>query len=390
MELTKGKKLLFFVAIMLSNIAVMGDCVIYPITYNIYNAFPESTVLVNYILSGPPLLIVIASLIAPMLLKKMTKKTLLILGCTLFTVGAVFGVAIDSVWWMSFTRTLVGVGQGFVNVSAIALITEVYDERVRAKYIGYFNASMNVVGVLCGFLVGSLAAESWQGAFRLYYAAIPMLVMVILFVPNIKNEKQSEAVAVKNREKMGFEFWELIVTFTILCVCSMVIAYFISVYAVENGIGDESIVARAMSISQVASFVGAMVFGFIYKKLKRWTLVLGYVLAALMFLLMIVAPSTPTIYIVYIMNSISYILPFSYAFVRGPMVVPESKADTAIGIVTAAYGIGGFLTTYFITFLMRIFNTELVTPILVVPAALCVIIAVVDTLCAVKVNKNVL
>ena len=53
LKMSKTKRILFYIAIMLSNVAVMGEQVIQPITYNFYNAFPDSQTAVNMILSIP-------------------------------------------------------------------------------------------------------------------------------------------------------------------------------------------------------------------------------------------------------------------------------------------------------------------------------------------------
>ena len=74
-EMTKGKKILFLVALMMTTFVTMGDNLLYPITSNIYGEFYENIGLTNYVVSGPLLLIFVVSLIAPAFLKKMTKIT---------------------------------------------------------------------------------------------------------------------------------------------------------------------------------------------------------------------------------------------------------------------------------------------------------------------------
>lgn len=392
-ELSKSKRVLFLFAVMLSNIVVMGDTIIYPIVYNLYEAFPTQVSAVNYILSGPPLLLVLASLIAPLILRKISKKTLLVIGGTLFTIGAVFGIAIESAMWMVFTRSLVGIGQGFVNVAAIALIAEVFvEENIYAKYVGFYNASMNVVGMVFAYFAGTFALNQWQDSFMLYYSSIPMLILIILFVPNIKSEEVVEENKVtgkdEKKEPMGFEFWQMIITFFIYNICAMIIGYFMSVYVAENALGDPTLTGTAFTTSQFLSIFLAIAFGTLYSKMKQWTLTLGYFIGILAFVSMYFFPSAVTPYIGLCFNSAGYIFAFSYAYARGAVIVPESRINSAVAIVTATYGIGTFVSTYFVTWIMGLFNTTMITPILIVPIILTITLTVFETVYILTTKKE--
>lgn len=381
--ISKTKRTLFLIAAMLSNIAVMADCALYPISNSLYGAFPDAQGLVNYILSGPPLLIVVFSLVTPLLLKKMSKRSVMILGSVLFTIGGIFGVTIEAPLYMAAMRTLVGIGQGMINVCAVALICEVYvDEQERSKYIGFFNASMNVVGMVFTYAAGQIAANSsWQNNFLLYLSAIPMLVMVVLFVPRLEADpSQDIGPASEKKQGLGIDFWQMILVFFIICMLCMVPAYFMSVYVAENSLGSETVYGTASALGQVASFVSAMCFGAIYNKLKRFTCTIGIGLSVVCFTLWYVTTGVATVYAVSLIQSVAYLFLFSYCYARAPEIVPPEKVDTAIGIVTATYGIGGFLSTYFATFLMDVAHTERFTDVLIVLPIIAAVVLVLDSI----------
>ena len=106
-----AKKALFIVTLFLLNTMIMHDFVIFPITDALYAAFPDSTAGVNFIISGPSIVLVIASFIVPLVLRKIDKKMLLIIGGILYAVTAVGGCLIESVAYMSFCRACSGIGQ---------------------------------------------------------------------------------------------------------------------------------------------------------------------------------------------------------------------------------------------------------------------------------------
>jgi len=396
-QMSKRKRLLFFIAVMLSNVAVMGDMPLYIITANIYGEFPNSTGVVNYVLSGPPLLLILASLAAPFLLKKISKRNLLITGAVLFTIGSVFGVAINSAGWMALTRTLVGIGQGLVNVCAVALICDVYvDKKVRARYIGFYNGSMNAVGILFGYFSGVIAAGStWQNVFKLYYASIPMLIMIILFVPNIGSQEplveesaESGAAKANQPKRFGFIFWEMIICYFVIAMLCMVIAYFLSVYVEENALGDTTLLGTANSVAQIIAFLGCMVFGPIYQKLRRRTLTLALLLAVITFALWFFVRGSAVLYVILCIETLSYGLLMNYGYMAGPLMAPAGKENMAISLATFAYGFASFVSTYFVTFLMSVLKTDSITDLLGVFFVIAIAIFVFDLISSFVTRKQ--
>lgn len=184
-EMSKTKKILAVIAIMATAIAVMADLAINPIIGILYQTYGDQMGYVNYFISGPMIAIVIVSILTGVLLKKLNKKTVMIAGGLIFTVGAVLGVLQDNLMYMCIMRTLVGIGAGIVNVVAVALIADLYDdEKARAKITGYYNAAMSLIGVIFSYCAGILANNnSWQNVFKIYWSAIPMMVLLILFIP---------------------------------------------------------------------------------------------------------------------------------------------------------------------------------------------------------------
>ena len=118
-EMSKTKRTLCLVALMLTNLAVMADLVIIPIISTFYQNYGDHMNLVNFIVSGPALIIVVTSLLAGWMSKHVDKKIVLLIGAVLFTIGAVFGAAIDNPWYVAVMRSLVGIGAGFEQVVAV-------------------------------------------------------------------------------------------------------------------------------------------------------------------------------------------------------------------------------------------------------------------------------
>lgn len=379
-EMSKSRKILFLIALLLTNIAVMGDNLLYPITANIYEEFADNIGITNYVVSGPLLVIFLVSLIAPAFLKKMSQKTMLIIGGVLFAVSTIFGAAVPNIVYMAVMRTFTGIGQALINVSAMSLITAVYnDEQQRGATMGLYNSFMPVVGIIFGLVSGVLAVGGWRNAYLGYLAAIPMLIMIILFIPSIKNEEPAAEAAQGGKttaEKKSFPafFWIAVISFLIIVIAFNMMAFYVSFYVSEHALGNESVAGVMSTMISVGSMVFCFIYGKIYGKLKIHTMTLSIVMLAAALALLRFVPVLGVTVVALILVGGSYGLALTYCYAIGAECAPEGREDTAIGIVTATYAIGGFVATYISTWLMDVMHTNgAITPTLIVPMILMIV-----------------
>lgn len=393
LEMSKTKRILFYIAIMLSNIAVMGEQVIQPITYNFYNAFPDSPGAVNMILSIPLIMMVVFSIIAGWMCSYFNKKHLLIFGGILFAIGSIFGLQVKTLPYIIFMRAVTGIGEAFVTTVAIVFIGDVYgDEGARARFLGIYNAVMALIGVVMSQAAGILAVSQWEKSFWVYWSAVPMLIAMILFLPGIrKTEDEAEGTARKAKEPFGRAFWVMAFDYLIYNIAYGCIAYFISLYIVENGIGNEAFSGTYIAMTTAGSAVTCMIFGFLlYKYLGNKTAVLAYGMAAAAIALHIFIPVKAAAVVAALLIGSSYGNVFSFGFAYAPAVVPKSRADEATGIASALTVGPWFISTYLMTWLMNsVFKTELVTPCLVVPLVMCLFVFVVELIFTGKYKKMI-
>lgn len=390
-EMSKTKRTLCLVALMLTNLAVMNDLVVIPVISNLYGEFPEHMGLVNYIVSGPALIIVLASLFASFLCKKLDKKIVLITGALFFAVGALLGILIINPFYMAFMRTLVGIGAGIEQVVAVSMIADVYeDENERAKVTGYYNATMSFVGIAYSYLAGMLANTGvWTNAFLCYWAVIPMLVFLFLFVPSVKPDRIQQTDQNVQKEALGFRFWALECSWFIAnLLFGATVLYYVSVYVAENQLGDVAFTGIATSVKQVVGFVLCLFFGGIYSKLKRGTITVSYFIAAVTLVYMIVSPSKFSAVVIATICGCCYKIVFSYMYAHGFSLVPSSRIGDSVGITTAVYGIGTFFSSYFATWLMKVMGTERVTETWMVAAVLFAALGIIEIILTISEKKK--
>lgn len=382
-NLSKGRVTLFIVAIMLTNIVVMADLAIYVIANDLYLAFPDSVNVVNFILSGPALILAGASLLTPVLLKFVSKKNLLVLMGLVFAVVSILGAAYDNVYYVASMRGIAGFTMGIVNVVAIAILTDAFiDEGKRAKIIGLYNTIMPITGSVIAAIAGVLALQGWQNVFNVYWLAVPMVLMLIIFVPKTARQKDGatldQATHIKSKEPMGVNFWILTGCFALLILGIMALHFFISVYIAEHNLGDVAFVGLANTIVGYGSVLANAVFGFVFVKLRRKVLLLAYICPIIGCLLLMFVPNSIVVMVAYFIALAGFGFGFSAAYAYFPTLVPVAKIESAIAIATSTYAIATFFGTYFVTITMGLMNADTFTAVIPVILAIFVIIFVAE------------
>ena len=381
--MSKPKRILFLLAIFLTNIAACGELIITPITYNIYEAFPGQTMACNFIISAPMLIMIVVSLIVPKIINILGKKNTLLLGTILFTASGILTVAINSIPFIICMRIINAIGQAIVNVDAMTLIADAYpDDQKRGTITGYYSAFMGLLSAVLSAISGSLAAISWTNAFFTYWAGVPMIILVFLCIPYMNDTKEEvQNTETKSHESYGRKFIIYCITLALFFICYCIPVYFGSVYIQENALGNEAFSGLVSSVCSIAGMLAGLGFGFIYSKSKKYTGFISYLLLAIVLLLLYIKASAALLMICMFVAGFVMNLVYSFGFSYALTLVPESKTSGAIAILQAVSGCGQFAATYVVTFLMGILNTDLVKPILIIPAVVAIIIALVEFVC---------
>ncbi len=364
-HLSKGKMLLFLITLALTNVGIMADMVIVPAIGGLFETFGDQVSLVNFIISGPVLISVISALACGKLGEYFSKKNLLILGFALFAIGSIFGVIIESALYIAAMRSLVGIGIGFINVTAMALIAEIFtDESKRSSMMGMFNGAMAGVGAVLGLVAGFFATNSWQSVFKVYWISVPILIMLFAFIPHTEPEKNAQSSDDKTMKKEPIPlitFGAMSVSFFIFNMIYGVIFFQVAVYVLENSVGNEAFAGFVSSLGTIGSLVACLSFGLTYTKLKRGAIIPSYVIVALGYLVLMISKNNVVIAATCTLMGAAYGNAFSYFYMRGTVLVPPSQISNSIGIVTAINGASFFLSTYLVTYLQGLMGVSSVT-----------------------------
>lgn len=390
----KLRNTLLMLTLILSTMAVMGDMVVISVAGNIFETYADVNVVVlNFFLSGPVLIGAVSGLVAGKLMQYISKKKLLIVAFGIFSIGAIFGNAIHSAYYMVGMRMLVGVGIGMVGVIAMAIIADVFvDENKRSTMMGIFNGGMAAVGAILGAVSGVVATMGWETVFSIYLATIPVLIMILLFVPADKlSASDSEVLgnaAGSTEEKLP---WGKViplagsVLFYNIIYC--IVFYQISMIVIEKGIGDLALIGTLSALGTVGSFLASFSFGSYYKVLKRVTPVIGYSVMALSYGILYFSTSSVLAMVACTLLGATFGMGMSYFFMHCTMIVPESKIPMSIAVTNFAMSIGGFLSVYVATMLQGVIGVGTITEIMPVLIGTLVVGAIISVVLNIKDKK---
>ncbi|AWW26503.1 MFS transporter [Acetobacterium sp. KB-1] len=399
-SLSKSRTFLFLLAIFLTNVCTMADFAIIPAVGGLFETFDNVT-LVTLIVTGPSLLGVFFCILGGRLADKYNKKALLVFGFGMFTVSSILGATFDNVWYVLILRMISGgISWGFTSSASLAIVAEVYlDENKRGTVMGWYNSAMAAIGAILSFIAGLLAVTSWQNAYSTYWVAAPILVLVILFVPNLAKAEKLIAVNVSDGNIGSIEtnvavdktwvkkFVPLLAAFFSLGIVYYIIVYQIALYVAATGIGNEAISGTLGSLGTIGSGVIGLMFGLIFGKLHRATIIPTYIIFAVGFFALFISTSFIVTAICCTLLGAAWGNAYSFYYVRATIIVPPSFVATAIGAVSAASGIAVFLSNFVANYLKGLLGTDIVG-ILPVLAGISSVGAVLSILLTVKNRKE--
>jgi MFS family permease len=358
-NISKGRTILLLVALFLSSMCTLGDMVVTPIAANLYEVFADSPeALINFGITGPALVGLPFSFLAGWLCDRFDKKWIMVIGFVAFTITAVLGAAVQDIWYFVITRSIAtGVAWGTTNAAAMSIIADLFlDEDTHGKMVGYYNATMSILGAILAQVAGILAASgNWTTAFQAYWIAIPVAIMLIVFLPSMKPRAKAdtEQTGAKASESSPAGWWKPLMPLTVqvffIALMYFVAMYMIALFVADAGIGDEAFVGTVASVMTLSSAVGSVAFGFFFAKMKNTVYFAPVVIMGVAFIVMAMAPSEIMTVVCGAVLGFFWPFYFCYFYAHCTELVPGNRAGTATGIVALSDGLAATLCSYLLT-----------------------------------------
>lgn len=334
-----------------------------PILAVIALAFPGENV--NLLVALPPLCIIPASIIAGKLSYYISRKTILSIGQLLFVIGGLGGTFVSSFDQLLITRIFFGVGCGLVYPIVPTLISYFYSGHERVGMMGKANAVGSIIAMVFSMVSGTLATIGWRFPFLINIVFIFVLTMQIIFLPKVPPEKElasaKQADTLSNKEKrFGVRAWMGILLMLVSMTISMVYLLKMAILIQETGIGDSVMAGFASSTSTCVGLLLSLLFPLIFKKMKRYTVLLPILAVTLAFTLLSIASSSVYIFAGAAVFGIylGTLIPFLQSSLSG--LVHPFRRTVALSILSTAMFAGQALSSVFVAGVESIIGTNVI------------------------------
>lgn len=361
---SKWKERLMLLTLYLSTFSIMGDMVASVIASTLYEKYGE--LLANLMITGPSLASLVACPLGGWLADRMDKKKLLLTGYLLYAVSGILGAASTNAAYIIACRFLAtGVAYGLTSSAAMGILSDSYpDEEARGKVVGIYNAVMALLGAAFGMLCGILAQNDWRNAFMANWLAVPVIVLIALFVPACPAKPHvpaQSAETTKGSHSAGRWFAHLIpllIMFFVVASCYYVVVYMLDLYVSFHALGNSATTGTLGAVGTIASCVTCTGFGFLYGRWKERCIWPALALMAVGFLMLAAFPSLAVATAGCAILGLAWGMVFSYSYLRCTVVVPEDKVGSSIGITSTINSLAMLLCPYILQILMGVLGTE--------------------------------
>ncbi len=296
--------------------------------------------------------------------KKLKFRTAAIIGSLLYIIGGTAPALFDSYGLTLVCRAIMGAGIGLIMPLGNALIIGHYDGDKQSKMLGYGTLAMNFGGLVFQTLGGQLAGIGWNYVFYGHLFGVVALIMAFFIKePEVPAEQAQPQTKTKtNISKAVIVSGILLFLFNIVNYPAMMN---VSTIFLDRDIGGADLAAWALNIYTIVGCIGGLVFGTVFIKLKRFTLVLGFILSA------VGAACVYTSYNFVLTSAGLGCIGFGFAMVLpalnawiGFAMEPKSVAG-GVGIAMALMNLGAFLSTYYLQGFQALTGDAVYQPLLV-------------------------
>ncbi len=351
---------------------------------------------VSFIQTIATLSMVAGSLVAGAVMgKKMKAKTLAISGSLLCLIFGILPVCIDNFAVILLVRLVFGFALGLISPLGNALIMTHFKGNKQAALIGLGTFSMNIGGIAFQMLSGVLADISWQLSF-FGHAFFIVAVIMSFFLPkedlvkrdsrtekeknagagerkNFPGEERQCGFAAHQKEKLNVKvigvIGILLLIFQTVNLSVMMSAS--TIYEVRDA-GGAAVAATALTAFSVTGMFAGLIFGPIFKRLKRFMFFLAFGSVALGAYIIFAGSTGLIMGVGYALIGIGFNWQFAAFTGWIGLATPPSTVGTGMSVALAAMNLGGFLSSFWMMFL----GYDL-TKILLADVIMCIGLAVV-------------
>ncbi|MCP4565189.1 MAG: MFS transporter [Bosea sp.] len=336
--------------LMAASLTTMANATIAPALPGLERLFagdPNAALLTRLLVPAPSLSVAIVAPLAGIAADRIGRRSLLLFGVVLFVISGCAGLVLPDLPTIFASRLVLGVAVALIMTAQTALVGDYFTGDDRNALTGLQISARNLGGLVFILTAGWVATLSPRLPFAIYGLAaafLPLMWLVIVDPPRLSPGSGSKLSSASN----DLRPWRLPLALLVLLQGVTNMIFFImptqlSFFLDARGYDSAIMTGSALGVLMLSG--GG--FALLYPRIQRAAgyagiFALGYGAMALGFLILLLAATTPAIFVAVAAIGAGYAL-VSPSFVALALnLAPTSKRGLAGGILTASIFIGQF------------------------------------------------
>lgn len=311
-------------------------------------------------------------------------KTITLIALVLFIVGGASPMILpDGVPFLVLvgTRAILGLALGCFTPLAQSVVVSLFEnEQTRSYWLGIGGICFNISITVGSTIAGMLALISWHMVFAFYLIGfIPLIIFALAFKEPVKTEEEKKDEPKAGIKDVPIRVWIIMVCFGLAMLC---LGFFTSFGRMALGdIGvDPAIFGTLMSVRTIGSMAIGVVFGFLYKFLKKYVIPMGFILLVIAFAVLYFMPATSNTNLIPL-----YIAAFAMGFGMNTLTIGMAQVLSVLtspavmvfvlGMNTLFMNLGTFLSSPVSQVFFGAVGNEVLYPIFLFAMFICIALA---------------
>lgn len=330
----------------LSLLTIIYTDTIAPLVQQMCAAFPQiSPTLVKMTVTLPALMTIFFGLIAGQMVKVISKKAVLAIGLTMYSVGGVAAGYVHNFTIHLVYRGLVGAGVGLITPIITSLVADYYQGKERADMIGYNFAVSHFAAVITPALASYVGTVSWRNAFLIFLVVPLVFVVAMILLPGASRNNQPGKI--KEKAPITTRAMQCAVIAMLLMVFFFVVVTDLSYLLNTKDVVSPFLATFGLSTFTFGFAIAGLAFSWIYLKIQRWVIPSGFVVCGAGYFLVTFSQSNALILAGLLSIGLGMGMLISLLVLQTTNSVGKADSTAAAALTNAGFSTGIFLSPFF-------------------------------------------
>lgn len=309
--------------------------------------FPDGAEsVIQMVLTLPALLGLIFAFAAGPLSRRIAKKSLVIFGLASGFAGGLMALILGplALGFLLWSSVLIGVAQGINATMTMALIADYFTGEESSTMMGLQSAFLNGGSMVLLFISGFLADFKWNHAYLVYLAFLPVLLIVIRYLPQDRPIPSNPRKNQDDSGKLNAKVYSVAFFIFLFGCFFFVFQTNIALLVVSKGYGDATLSGIINTVVSASGMVTGIQYGKLRRWLKRLAIPAGIGAVGLGMGLIYLLGTLTSIFVAAILIGFGIGMVMPTGIFLAANAVESGLQSTAIALVTAAVNLGMFMS----------------------------------------------